>query len=80
MTKENKEDIREIFTYSNFKKIMVEIQEIKAENKEIKSKYQEIESENIEIKKENEAMRVNNVEMQKKIDQLMQFMNKAKSL
>ncbi len=80
MTKENNEDIREIFTYSNFKKTIVEIQEIKEENQEIKSKYQEIESVNKEIKKENEKMRVNSVEMQKKIDQLMQFMHKAQSL
>ena len=77
MKKENDEDIREIFTYSNFKKTMVEIKEIKEENQEIKSKCHDIENENIEIKIETEAMRVNNAEMQKKIDQLMDFMHKA---
>ena len=32
MKKENKEDVREVFTYSNFKKAMVKIQEIETEN------------------------------------------------
>ncbi len=43
MRKENNEDVREVFTYSNFKKAMVKIQEIEAENLDIKSKSQEIE-------------------------------------
>ncbi len=46
MTKENNEDIREVFTYSNFKKAIVKIQEIEAENLELKNKSQEIETEN----------------------------------
>jgi hypothetical protein len=35
--KETNEEFREIFTYSNFKKSMVEIKEMKAENQEMKS-------------------------------------------
>jgi hypothetical protein len=32
MTKNYNEDIREVFTYSNFKKAIVKIQEIETEN------------------------------------------------
>ena len=42
MRKENNEDVREVFTYSNFKKAMVEIREIKTKSQEIESKYQEV--------------------------------------
>jgi hypothetical protein len=65
--KEENEDFREVFTYQNFKKTMVEnqeskakIEEIKGENKEIKTenqemiaKIQDMEAENKEIKTEN---------------------------
>ena len=53
MTKKNNEDIREVFTYSNFKKAIVKIQEIETENQQIKTKNQEIETENQDIKAEN---------------------------
>ena len=56
MKKENNEDIREVFTYSNFKKAMVKIQEIEAENLEIKNKSQEIESKNLEIEAKFQAI------------------------
>jgi hypothetical protein len=44
--KETNEEFREIFTYSNFKKSMVEIKEIKAENQEIKAENQDMKSQN----------------------------------
>ena len=42
--KETNEEFREIFTYENFKRIMVENQANKAENKEIKTKNKELET------------------------------------
>ncbi len=46
MTQETNEDVRDVFTYSNFKKAIAEIKEIKAQN-------QEIETENLDIKMKN---------------------------
>jgi len=46
MTKENNEDIREVFTYSNFKKAVVKIQEIQTENEDIKLENRDIKAEN----------------------------------
>ncbi len=51
--KETNEDFRVVFTYSNFKKNMVEIQEIKAENHQIKT-------ENREMKEEIQGMKAEN--------------------
>jgi hypothetical protein len=36
--KENNEEFRDVFTYSNFKKTIVDIQEVRAENLELKTK------------------------------------------
>ncbi len=56
MTKENNEDVREVFTYSNFKKAMTEIREIKAENLEIGKENLEIKAKNQEIESINQQI------------------------
>lgn len=64
--KENNEEFRDVFTYSNFKKTIVDIQEVRAENLELKTKVDKLMqfmqrtedlekfSENIDEKEKNE--------------------------
>ena len=49
MKKETKEEFREIFTYANFKRAIVEIQEVKAKNEEMKEQIEEIKEQNSQL-------------------------------
>ena len=64
--KENNEDFREVFTYTNFKKTMREYDEMREENREMRE-------ENREIREENREMNMRMIEMKTEIDQLKQF-------
>ncbi len=58
--KEVNEDFREVFTYQNFKKTMVENQESKSKIEEMIEKIQDVEAENKEIKTENKEIKTEN--------------------
>ena len=64
--KETNEEFRDIFTYTNFKRTIVE-------NQEMKEEIQEIRAENQEVRAENQEMRT-------KVEQLMEFMHRTEDL
>ena len=64
--KETNEEFRDIFTYTNFKRTIVENQEMKEEIQEIRAEIQEV--------------RAENQEMRTKVEQLMEFMHRAEDL
>lgn len=59
MMKETNENFREVFTYTNFKKTMIENQQMRAQVDEVRA--------------ENQEMNVRMIEMRSEIDQLKQF-------
>lgn len=71
--KENNEEFRDVFTYSNFKKTLVEIQEMREENREMRV-------ENQEMRVENQQMKAQNIELKKQVDKLMKFMQRTEDI
>ena len=71
--KENNEEFRDIFTYTNFKRTIVENQEMKEEIQQVRAEIQEVRAENQEVRAKNQEMRT-------KVEQLMQFMHRAEDL
>ena len=57
MKKETNEEFRDIFTYSNFKRAIVEIQELKEQNLEMKEKNEEMKEQNSQL-----TQRLENIE------------------
>jgi uncharacterized coiled-coil DUF342 family protein len=71
--KETNEEFRDIFTYTNFKRTIVE-------NQEMKEEIQEIKAENQEMREDIQEIRAENQEMRTKVEQLMDFMHRAEDL